>query len=63
MSCEVDALPFQAYANYGTWSIDFGVDAYSQINKKNFKIATSYFTSKYSRIKNKKNIVWTVLLK
>ena len=25
MSCEVAALPFQARANYGTWSIDFGV--------------------------------------
>ena len=24
MSCEVAALPFQAYANYETWSIDFG---------------------------------------
>ena len=23
MSCEVAALPFQTYANYGTWSIDF----------------------------------------
>ena len=23
MSCEVAALPFQANANYGTWSIDF----------------------------------------
>ena len=23
MSCEVAALPFQAYANYGTWAIDF----------------------------------------
>ena len=23
MSCEVAALPFQAYANYGTYSIDF----------------------------------------
>ena len=23
MSCEVAALPFQAYANYETWSIDF----------------------------------------
>ena len=24
MSCDVAALPFQAHANYGTWSIDFG---------------------------------------
>ena len=23
MSCEVDSLPFQSHANYGTWSIDF----------------------------------------
>ena len=23
MSCEMAALPFQAHANYGTWSIDF----------------------------------------
>ena len=23
MSCEVAAIPFQADANYGTWSIDF----------------------------------------
>ena len=28
MSCDVAALPFQANANYGTWSIDF---AYSQV--------------------------------
>ena len=26
MSCEVAALPFQAHANYWTWSIDFGTD-------------------------------------
>ena len=25
MSCEVAALPFQAHANYGTWSIDFAL--------------------------------------
>ena len=25
MSCEVAALPFQAYANYGTWAIDVRV--------------------------------------
>ena len=25
MSCEVAALPFQAHANYGTWSIDFAI--------------------------------------
>ena len=25
MSCEVAALPFQAHAKYGTWSIDFVV--------------------------------------
>ena len=24
MSCEMTALPFQAHANYGTWSINFG---------------------------------------
>jgi hypothetical protein len=23
MSCEGTALPFEAHANYGTWSIDF----------------------------------------
>ena len=23
MACEVAALPFQAHANYGTWSVDF----------------------------------------
>ena len=23
MACEVAALPFHTYANYGTWSIDF----------------------------------------
>ena len=23
MSCEMAELPFQAHANYGTWSIDF----------------------------------------
>jgi hypothetical protein len=26
MSCEVAALPFQAHANYGTWSIDFDMN-------------------------------------
>ena len=26
MSCEMAAHPFQAHANYGTWSIDFGYD-------------------------------------
>ena len=26
MSCEVAALPFQAHANYGTWSIDVGYE-------------------------------------
>ena len=25
MSFEVAALPFQGHANYGTWSIDFGI--------------------------------------
>ena len=25
MTCDVAALPFQAAANYETWSIDFGV--------------------------------------
>ena len=25
MSCDVAAFPFQAAANYETWSIDFGV--------------------------------------
>ena len=26
MSCDVAALPFQAQANYGTWSIDFELE-------------------------------------
>ena len=26
MSCDVAALPFQAHANYETWSIDFGTN-------------------------------------
>ena len=26
MSYDVAALPFQAHANYGTWSIDFGLE-------------------------------------
>ena len=26
MSCEGAALPFQAHANYGNWSIDFDHD-------------------------------------
>ena len=30
MSCEVTALSFQAHANYGTWSIDFGY--YEMVN-------------------------------
>ena len=25
ISCDVAALPFQAHANYGTWSIDFAL--------------------------------------
>ena len=28
MSCEVASLPFQAHANYGTWSIDFASNKY-----------------------------------
>ena len=35
MPCEVAALPFQAHANYGTWSIDFGAtDLQARITKK-----------------------------
>ena len=26
MSCDVVALPFQAHANYGTWSLDFDLN-------------------------------------
>ena len=34
MSCEVAALPFQAHANYGTWSIDFALyDEIFDINR------------------------------
>ena len=28
MSCDVAALPFQAHAKYGTWSIDFAQNLY-----------------------------------
>ena len=31
MSCDVATLPFQAHANYGTWSMDF-----EPIKKKKF---------------------------
>ena len=32
MSCDVASLPFQAHANYGTWSIDFGSNTEKNIN-------------------------------
>ena len=35
MSFEVAALPFQAHANYGTWSIDFGLDCFGAIMRSN----------------------------
>ena len=44
-SCEVAALPFQAYANYGTLSIDL---AYNTIDVKNYKkpwLPTGYMTT------------------
>ena len=31
MSCDVAALPFQAHANYGTWSIDSYCDKQEKI--------------------------------
>ena len=34
MSCKVATLPFQAHANYGTWSIDFALyDEIFDINR------------------------------
>ena len=33
MSYDVVALQFQAHANYGTWSIDFGMKPSGNINK------------------------------
>ena len=35
MSCEVIALPFEAHANYGTWSIDFVSNIEIAILEKN----------------------------
>ena len=32
MSCEGAALPFQAYANYGIWLVDFGFECVSLCN-------------------------------
>ena len=39
MSCEVAALPFQAQAKYGTWSIDFDVNK-EDLNLKNIGISS-----------------------
>ena len=37
MSCEVAALPFQAHANYGTWSIDFDQNTETWIYQSQFE--------------------------
>ena len=42
MSCEVAALPYQAHANYRTWSIDFGV---YNINRGNYKFKYNFTTN------------------
>ena len=43
MSCEVAALPFQAHANYGTWSIDFkGILNTNAFLKRGQTIAKNY---------------------
>ena len=43
MACEVAALPFQAHANYGIWSIDFDPyqDEKSTISKM-IKVVVSF---------------------
>ena len=33
MSCEVAALPFQAHANYGTWSKDIDYESWNYLHK------------------------------
>ena len=50
MSCEMAALPFQAHANYGTWSIDFDLNKSDFVFNKNFVIMLfDSFVSKQSR--------------
>ena len=41
MSCEVTALLFQAHANYGTWSIDFGTWFVYESLKPNARMGVS----------------------
>ena len=41
MSCEAAALPFQAHANYGTWSIDFGTGFVYESLKPNERMGVS----------------------
>ena len=41
MSCDVAALTFQVYANYGTWSIDFAFN--SLMIKKLYIMTKIYF--------------------
>ena len=43
MSCEVAALPFQAHANYGTWSIDFVVYPFHGEDLRFFEKVESLF--------------------
>ena len=44
MSCEMAVLPFQAHANYGTWSIDF---LGSNIGGKNGQFNITKITSHF----------------
>ena len=62
ISCEGAALPFQAHANYGTWSIDFGNKAYVLIwgTKKNISKMIIIFVTlalKQNIIGRKKTII------
>ena len=54
MSFEVAALPFQAHANYGTWSIDFGLDCFGAIimrcNNETKKLLCSFFCRQLFRV-------------
>ena len=62
MSCNVAALPFQAHANYGTWSIDFDQFSHDTLMIKmillkceirqyniNFKFDRPFIASMYNR--------------
>ena len=52
MSCDVDSLPLQAHANYGTWSI---VLTFSSLFYLLRKLCTTIFTKRNTKIWRNKN--------